>query len=592
LSVRASILEYVFESEACVADWERTGRVPVPALLLTPPDLTVWAAAGPPLADEFADECLAIGEDAGLRDGLVGDAGGGADGGDDVSARDARRARGGGDGVGAGEAALDEGDRDADGVGCADAVASSDPLAPVDVDGDTPFADSADWAGLAPGVDLATLLTAVDLPELSEFGLVEAVAGWERLAGWVAAEQTLALAELARRPLFTQLSSFRDGIDAVSAVGMEVSARLRVSHREADTRVEFAQELTGHRRATFDALHAGRVDVRRARMLVDGVGVLGDAAATGVEARLLPDAGEHTPASFRRRVERAVAAADPAGFEDRHARAAEDRQVRCRPEPDGMGSLWALLPAADAAMINTVLDAAADAAKHDHPDDARSHAQRRADALAHMAWAAWQAGHLGCPGCRWRLARAQGRRVEIGVLVPYATLIGLSEAPGEIDGFGPIPASVARRLAAAGTWRRLLTDPATGRVLDYGNTRYRPPQDLIDHVIARDRTCRGIGCDRPARSCQIDHTIPYPDGPTAEGNTGPFCDRQHLFKTHGGWQVRQPIPGQFVWRTLTGHTYNKLPDPIGPIIHEGDDHADGAGTDNTPHPEDPDPPPF
>jgi hypothetical protein len=34
--------------------------------------------------------------------------------------------------------------------------------------------------------------------------------------------------------------------------------------------------------------------------------------------------------------------------------------VRCRPEPDGMGSLWALLPAPDTALVNTVLDAAAD----------------------------------------------------------------------------------------------------------------------------------------------------------------------------------------------------------------------------------------
>jgi hypothetical protein len=294
--------------------------------------------------------------------------------------------------------------------------------------------------------------------------------------------------------------------------------------------------------------------------------------------------------------------ADPAGFDDRHERAREDRQVRCRPEPDGMASVWALLPAADAAMVNTVLDAAADGMKHSQPDDPRTHAQRRADALAGLAWAAWHAGHLGGVFGGQRLARGQGRRAEIGVLVPYLTLIGLSEAPGELDGFGPIPASVARRLAAGGTWRRILTDPATGRVLDYGRTRYRPPQDLIDHVIARDRTCRGIGCDRLARSCEIDHTIPYPGGPTAEGNTGPFCDRQHLFKTHGRWQVRQPTPGQFVWRTPTGHTYTKHPDSIGPIIDShAKDHIDhppppdndpSAASNRSNRPAEPDPPPF
>jgi hypothetical protein len=169
---------------------------------------------------------------------------------------------------------------------------------------------------LAPGVALATVLASVDVSCLTEFDLVEAVAGWERLAGWVTAEQVRVVAELAGRPLFAQLSSFRDGIDPVSAVGMEVSARLRISHREADARVVFAQELTGPRRATFDALHAGTVDLRRARTLVEGVRVLDDQAAARVEARLLPDAAEHTPAAFRRRVEKAVAAADPAGVSD------------------------------------------------------------------------------------------------------------------------------------------------------------------------------------------------------------------------------------------------------------------------------------
>jgi Domain of unknown function (DUF222) len=486
----------MFESEACVADWERTGRVPVPARLLTPPDLTDLLAAGPPLVDALADECLALGDDAGLSDGLVGDAGGG----DGACDGDGAHAGGGGgraltaaaDGVidgngvvGPGDAALDEGGRGCDGVRSIDAAGRGV------ADGDVLPADSADWAGLAPGVDLARLLSTVDVSGLSEFGLVEAVAGWERLAGWVAAEQALVLAELSGRPLFTQVSGFRDGIDPVSAVRMEVSARLRVSHREADARVVLAQELTMHRRATFDALHAGTIDLRRARILVEGVRVLDDAAAARVEARLVPDAGEHTPAGFRRRVERAVAAADPAGFEDRHARAVEDRQVRCRPEPDGMGSVWALLPAADTAMINTVLDAAADAARHDHPDDARTHAQRRADALAQLAWAAWHTGSLpGGPGGGPRLATAQGRRVEIGVLVPFPTLIG--------GGRG------------AGGNRRVRADPGVGGPPDRGGRDlaadpHRPGQragprlrhDPLPATAGPDRPCDRQGSDLP-----------------------------------------------------------------------------------------------
>ena len=108
-----------------------------------------------------------------------------------------------------------------------------------------------------------------------------------------------------------------------------------------------------------------------------------------------------------------------------------------------MGSMWALLPAAGTALVNTVLDAAADAMKTGHPHDGRTHAQRRADALVAMAELSWQTGHLGGVRCGPRLARRRGRRVEIGVLVPYPTLLGLTDQPGELAGFGPIPASVA-----------------------------------------------------------------------------------------------------------------------------------------------------
>ena len=254
-----------------------------------------------------------------------------------------------------------------------------------------------------------------------------------------------------------------------------------------------------------------------------------------------------------------------------------------------MGSLWALLPAAGTALVNTVLDAAADAMKTGQPHDGRTHAQRRADALVAMAELAWQTGHLGGARCGPRLARRQRRRVEIGVLVPYPTLLGLTDQPGELAGFGPIPASVARRIAASGVWRRILTDPTNGRVLDYGKTRYRPPKDLAEHIIARDRTCRGVACNRRAETCDIDHTINYPDGPTADWNLGPFCRPEHNGKTCRLWHVSQPRPVHFRWRSPTGHPYSKDPDSIGPIIEAP---ADGAATRRTDPPDDPDPPPF
>jgi hypothetical protein len=240
-----------------------------------------------------------------------------------------------------------------------------------------------------------------------------------------------------------------------------------------------------------------------------------------------------------------------------------------------MGSTWALMSAYDTWILDRVLDAAAHGMKHADPDDARTHAQRRADALAELAWAAWRSGVIGGPGGGVRLAT--GRRPQIGVLVPLSTLIGVDEQPAELVGYGPIPASVARRIAAEGTWRRILTDPATGTVLDVGATRYRPPQDLIDHVITRDQTCRGVACTRPARSCDLDHTVPAPQGPTAAGNLCPLCRAHHNGKTHCGWLLRQPTPGRLIWRSPTGHEYERPPEQIGQIIEPDPGGQAGRG---------------
>jgi hypothetical protein len=61
-------------------------------------------------------------------------------------------------------------------------------------------------------------------------------------------------------------------------------------------------------------------------------------------------------------------------------------------------------------------------------------------------------------------------------------------------------------------------------------------------------------------SAHIDHTIawkPAPESGEEEmlsriGNYGPMIAFHHRVKTHGGWQVKQPFPGIFVWRHPQG----------------------------------------
>src|SRR5262245_24381797 len=167
-----------------------------------------------------------------------------------------------------------------------------------------------------PSPQLAALLSAVGVENLDDFDLVEAVAAWEGVAAWAAAHQVQALANLVSRPVFASLSSLRDGLDPVRGAGLEVSARLRVSIREAEQRLDLALTLATERRATLAALEAGRVDYWRAKTLTDGLAVLEDrATAARVEDDLLQAAGGLSRAGFRARVAKAVAVADPAAAE-------------------------------------------------------------------------------------------------------------------------------------------------------------------------------------------------------------------------------------------------------------------------------------
>ena len=163
------------------------------------------------------------------------------------------------------------------------------------------------------------------------------------------------------------------------------------------------------------------------------------------------------------------------------------------------------------------------------------------------------------------LPRRQGQRPHIQVTVAATTLLGLDQMPGHLDGYGSIPAHVARKIAAVGEWRRPITDPTSGALLDVGRTTYIPPAALRDFVLTRDRTCTQPTCSMPSRRAQIDHFIPYPSGRTAESNHGPACGPDHRIKTHRpGWSVERLPDGSVAWTAPTGHVYVRPPDELVP----------------------------
>ena len=148
------------------------------------------------------------------------------------------------------------------------------------------------------------------------------------------------------------------------------------------------------------------------------------------------------------------------------------------------------------------------------------------------------------------------RPVTINVTIDLPTLLNMAKNPGQLSGYGPIPASLARELAADGNWKRFITDPTSGELLDIGRKSYRPSQHLVDFLIARDRTCRFPGCRYPAHRSDIDHVTPWDDGgKTTPENLGSLCRRHHRLKTHGGWKVTSARDGSCEWISPNGKHY-------------------------------------
>jgi hypothetical protein len=136
----------------------------------------------------------------------------------------------------------------------------------------------------------------------------------------------------------------------------------------------------------------------------------------------------------------------------------------------------------------------------------------------------------------------------VDVTVPLATLAGVAGDPGEVTGLGLLDAELVRLLAhhPYATWRRLVTDPLSGSLLDVGTTRYRPPAPLVRHVRLRDVTCRWPGCLCPAERCDLDHTSTWPNGDTSAENLTALCRRHHRLKTFGRYRMERSDRGETV----------------------------------------------
>ena len=89
--------------------------------------------------------------------------------------------------------------------------------------------------------------------------------------------------------------------------------------------------------------------------------------------------------------------------------------------------------------------------------------------------------------------------------------------------------------------------------------RYVTSRKLRHLIRARNQLCTAPACNAQAIYCDLDHSVPYPDGPTDQCNLNPKCRRHHRTKQAPGWKVTQPTPDTAVWTTPSVRTHATTP---------------------------------
>ena len=432
----------------------------------------------------------------------------------------------------------------------------------------------ADLLRATPGYKVLGELIQINPKILSASAKVDYLAALDRQESWFCALKQEALVAIAGEEPNEDGGIFNCVDDEERE---DVATALRLSPTTAQNRIDVARVLVGHLPNTISALASGEISPAHATVIAKETATairngLSEEGVFRVEQAALAHAEFHTPGQVANKVKTTIAKFSPEDFEEIVSKARDSRRVSCYPEADGMATVVAILPAEDAQMVMKSIEAfivkrnqeeescacnlksgsSQGCVFHSREDAAEwsllSADMKRADALTFIASQA-----LGSMG---DVVRPHRRPVAVSVAIDLPTVLGLAENPGQLAGYGAIPASVARKLAADGNWQRFISDPITGNLLDFGREKYIPPQELVDFLLARDRTCRFPGCGRSGQLADIDHAQSWETGgETNPTNLGLLCRRHHRMKTHGGWSLSSNADGSCLWRSPLGKEF-------------------------------------
>lgn len=370
----------------------------------------------------------------------------------------------------------------------------------------------------------------------------------------------------------------------------EIAGVLTVSSAAAGGLVEQSRRVCSLP-PLLGALSAGDLSWQHARIVADETeGLTPDGAAALVAHFFDPDApnpargaapGELVPARFRAKVRAWRERHHPETLEKRHAKGVADRRMEYTPDRDGMAWLSLYLPGDTACAIWNRTTATARGLQG--PDEPRTLTQLRPDIAAALLLGAGNttataeaavggaaratgdaagtgAGSVSGTGSTGDVGKVPTPRADVLVTVPVFALLGLTDEPAALDGMGPIPASMARRLVADGaeSFYRVLVDPRDGAPLEIGRTRYRLPETIKQWIRMRDGKCTFPGCTNHTPDNHTDHGTAWDHGGRTDvRNLAQLCPKHHRLKHARAWNpdpaTEHGPPG---WTSPTGRHYN------------------------------------
>jgi Domain of unknown function (DUF222) len=367
-------------------------------------------------------------------------------------------------------------------------------------------------------------------PDLDESALIARIAELEIMKAAAAAGQARLTAAfvVARRA-----RGEAAGVPAAKrgrGAAAEIALARRDSPNRGDRHVGFANALVHEMPHTLAALECGVLSEWRATLLVRESACLTLEDRRALDAEMCADPAGLVGLGDARIAADAKAIAyrlDPHAIVDRAAKAEKDRCVTIRPAPETMTYLTALLPVAQGVSVYAALKRAADSC-----GDGRSRGQVMADTLIERVTGR---------------AAATATPIAVNLVLSDDTLTG-GHYPALVDGYGPIPAGLARHLVAAAldddqsraTLRKLYAQPATGTLVAMESKSRIFPKGLARFIGIRDQRCRTPYCDAPIR--HTDHAAPaVAGGRTSAINGEGLCEACNYVKQASGWHVETHI---------------------------------------------------